>query len=297
MSIRLPNWCIILALLCCTGLALAPALAEARAGLSFGGRPSSLGSRGWRSYENNGAQPLWSQYGSGYRPGYGGGSPFPRHPFLTGFAGGMLGSWLLGYGAGVGVAGGVFRLLLLGLLIWLVVRLVRAMLLRTGPPGGSGISMPRSVGAAAAPSSRLRGRDINVSDADLAAFQQIHGEVQAAWSAADLPPLRRLATPEMCRWFAEELNRNTSRGVRNIISDVKFLRGELTESWDEGDRQFATALLRWRALDYVVELGRRPGAAESVAGGDPRRPLEAEEMWTFVRSGGGPWRLSAIQQV
>ena len=40
------NWRVLLALCCCAFLALAPAIAEARAGASFGGRPSSIGSRG-----------------------------------------------------------------------------------------------------------------------------------------------------------------------------------------------------------------------------------------------------------
>jgi hypothetical protein len=294
MSIRLRSWRIILATVCCAGLALAPAAADARAGVSFGGRPASVGNRGWRSYENNGAQPLWSQ-----PQGSGSGSPLQRHPLLTGLAGGLIGSWFFGHGAGFG--GGLFRLLLLGLAIWFVVRLVRATMARTGPPGGFGVSAPRSVGAAVAPQASLaqhpRGRDINVSDADLGALQEIHARVQEAWSAADPAWLRRLATPEMCRWFAEELSRNASRGVRNVVSDVRFLGGELTESWDEGERQFATALLRWRALDYVVALGRSPGDAESIVGGDPRTPVETEEMWTFVRVRGGPWLLSAIQQV
>jgi hypothetical protein len=58
MSRRLLNWRILLALLFSTTLALAPAVAEARAGSSYGGRSSSMGSRGLRTYENNGAQPL-----------------------------------------------------------------------------------------------------------------------------------------------------------------------------------------------------------------------------------------------
>jgi len=120
--------------------------------------------------------------------------------------------------------------------------------------------------------------------------------VQDAWSAADLARLRPLMTPEMLRWFSEELSRNASRGVQNIVSNVKLLKGELIESWDEGDRQYATALLRWRAVDYVVELSRAPGQAGFVADGDPRAPVEVEEMWTFVRHGGA-WLLSAIQQV
>jgi Tim44-like domain len=293
ISIRLPSWRTILALCCCLGLVLAPALAEARAGSSFGSRPSSIGSRGWRSYENNNAQPLWSQTGPG-AAGFGTGSFFQRHPFLTGLAGGAFGAWLFGHG-GFGFGGGLLRLLLLGLVIWYVVRLVRRLMAPTGPPGT--MPMPRSAGAAAVLAPPDRGRDINLSDADLGAFQAIHAEVQEAWSAADLSRLRRLMTPEMLRWFSEELSRNASRGVRNIVSGIKFLKGELTESWDEGDRQYATTLLRWRALDYVVELGRSPGDADFVAGGDPRMPMEVEEMWTFVRHRGGPWLLSAIQQV
>lgn len=300
MSMRLASWRAILALIFCAGLVLAPALAEARAGLSFGGRPSSMGSRGWRSYENNNnAQPLSSQPG-GYgmsAPGYGTGSFVQRHPFLTGLAGGMIGSWLFGHGFGFGFGGGLLRLLLFGFLIWFVVRLVRRIMSPTGPPGAGAMPMPRSAGAAAVLAPPGRGRDINLSDADLGAFQAIHAEVQAAWSASDLARLRRLVTPEMLNWFAEELRRNASRGVQNIVSGVKFLNGELTESWDEGERQYATVLLRWRALDYVVALGRSPGEADFVAGGDPRAPVECEEMWTFVRRPGGPWLLSAIQQV
>jgi hypothetical protein len=298
MSILPRRWRVTLALLGCICLALAPTLAEARAGNSFGSPPSSYGSRGWRSYGNNNAQPLWSQSGpNGY--GFGAGSFFQQHPFLTGLAGGALGALLFGHGGGFGLGGGLLRLLLLGFLIWFVVRLVRRVMSPTGPPGGGGMPRPvlRSAGAAAVPAPPGRGRDVNFSDVDLSAFQRLHAEVQQAWSDADLARLRRLMTPEMLRWFSEELSRNASRGVRNIVSDVRLLNGELTEGWDEGDRQYATALLRWRALDYVVELGRSPGGADLVAGGDPRRPIEAEEMWTFVRRHGGPWLLSAIQQV
>jgi predicted lipid-binding transport protein (Tim44 family) len=194
--------------------------------------------------------------------------------------------------------GGLFRLLLLGLAIWFVVVLVRRMLSSARPPPGSdALPTPRSAGAAAAPLPAGRGRDVNLPDADLAAFQEIHAEVQEAWSAADLSRLRRLMTPEMLRWFSEELGRNANRGVQNIIANVKFLKGELIESWDEGDRQYATASMRWRAVDYVVERGRAPGHAEFIADGDPRTPIEVEEMWTFVRRSGGAWLLSAIQQV
>jgi predicted lipid-binding transport protein (Tim44 family) len=287
MSIRRPNWRVLLAVFCCVGLLLAPALGEARAGRAYGSHPSSVGSRGGRSYENS-PQPSSSQ------PPAPAGNLFQRHPFLTGLAGGVVGSLLFGHGFG-----GLWRLLLLGLAIWFVVGLVRRLLSSSsaGPPGGAAMPTPRSAGAAAAPLPADRGRDVNLPDADLSAFQAIHARVQEAWSAADLDRLRPLMTPEMLRWFAEELDRNANRGLQNIISNVKFLKGELIESWDEGDRQYATASMRWRAVDYVVERGREPGQAEFIADGDPRTPIEVEELWTFVRRPGGAWLLSAIQQV
>ena len=104
-------------------------------------------------------------------------------------------------------------------------------------------------------------------------------------------------TPEMLSYFSEELTRNTSQGVQNIVSDVQLLKGELTESWEERDLQYATAYMRWRAHDYVIRLGRSAGDPESIVSGSPGVSVEAEEMWTFVRRRGGDWLLSAIQQV
>jgi predicted lipid-binding transport protein (Tim44 family) len=317
MSRRLLNWRIVLALLFCASLACAPAIADARAGSSYGGRSSSMGSRGLRTYENNNAQPLSRSVTplpqTPAQPGlspplpsplYGTGGFFQRHPFLTGLAGGFLGSWLFGHsgyaadGTSTGSAFGMLlEFLVIGLLIYLAMRWFRGRAFSNGWPGGSSFSMPRSAGAAAAPARRDRGRDINLSDADLGSFQAIHAAVQEAWSAGDLGHLRRLMTPEMLSYFSEELTRNASQGVQNIISDVRLVKGELTESWEEGDLQYATPFLRWRALDYNIRLGRSLGDPDYIVSGNPRMPVEAEEVWTFVRRRGGQWLLSAIQQV
>lgn len=310
------NWRVILALLCCAFLALMPALAEARGGGSFGGRPSSMGSRGSRSWENNGAQPLNRSLTpqpslpgrSGYAPGpassASGGSFVQRHPFLTGLAGGAVGSWLFGHGANAQGAGGgmgsavgtLMWIALIGVLVWLAVRLFRRRS-SSGWPGGAAGGVARSAGAAAAPADRDRGRDVNLADSDLQSFQQLHAAIQEAWSAGDLSRLQRLMTPEMLSYFSDELTRNTSRGVRNVVSDVRLVKAELSESWQERDRQYATAFLQWRAIDYVVGLGGPAGERADIVAGDPRAPVEAEEIWTFVRPRGGAWLLSAIQQV
>jgi len=308
------NWRVLLALWCCAWLALAPSLAAARAGGSFGGRPSSFGSRGARSWDNNGAQPTGRTFAPQGQsqpnaapgmavPAYGGGV-VQRHPFLTGLAGGLFGSWLFGHaanaeggGGGVSFLGALMWLAIIGLLIWFAVRMFRARAVSNGWPAAGSATTARSDGAAASPARRFRGRDVNPADADLQAFQRLHAEIQDAWGAADLARLRRLMTPEMLGYFSEELTRNTSQGLRNLVSDVRLVKAELTEAWEEGDRQYATAFLQWRAIDYVLRLGAPPGDRNAIVSGDSRAPAQLEEVWTFVRRRGGDWLLSAIQQV
>jgi predicted lipid-binding transport protein (Tim44 family) len=285
-----------LALLFCLALTAAPSLAEARAGSSWGGAGSSFGSRGARSFEPNQASPLSRSAtpmpGIGAGAGLGGGGFFSRHPFLTGMFGGFLGASLFGGGFFGHAFGGLFTLLIIGGLVWFLFRLLSG-----GFSTAGGGMMPRSVGAAAAPAAnQFRGHDIGVGDADLSAFQGIHAQVQESWSRGDIAHMRGLMTPEMVGYFNEELTRNASQGVQNLVSNVNLLKGEVTEAWEEADLQYATAFMRWSALDYVVRLGQN-GTAEPVVSGNPRVPVEEEEMWTFVRRRGGQWLLSAIQQV
>jgi predicted lipid-binding transport protein (Tim44 family) len=294
MSKRTPQWRLIAAVLFSLTLALTPSLADARAGSSFGGGGSSFGSRGSRSFEGNGASPLGQTTTSpspGYGGYYGGGSFFSRHPFMTGIFGGFLGSMLFGGGFFGHMFGGLISLLVIGFLIMLAFRLLSG-----GGMAMMGGGMPRSLGAAAAPAARYRGRDIYVGDADLNAFQSIHAAVQEAWSRGDLAQMRQLMTPEMLNYFSQELTRNASQGVQNLVSNVSLVKAELTESWEERDLQYATAYMRWTALDYTMRIGAVPSNPGALVAGDARVPTEAEEVWTFVRRRGGHWLLSAIQQ-
>jgi hypothetical protein len=284
-----------LALFLSLGLALAPAMAEARAGRSFGSFGANFGSRGLRYAPSPPMSPSVTPQ-LGY--GYGGGSFFQRHPFLTGLGGGFIGSWLfsrLGWAGpgyyGHSAFGTLFELLLIGGLIWLAFRWIRGRAFYGGGAGWPAAMMPAAAGGA------RYGRDINLDDADLGAFQQLHAAIQEAWSAGDLGRLRQMMTPQMLGYFSDELTKNASQGVQNIVSGVQLEKGELTEAWEEGDLQYATAAMRWRARDYVVRLGSGTGNSGQIVSGDPRAPVEAEEMWTFVRRRGGRWLLSAIQQV
>ena len=305
--------------LLCAAIVLAPALAEARAGGTA--RPggsmgySSQGSMGSRTFNNNGGQPVQrsitpqsnpSSQPFATRPGFA-----QSHPFLTGLAGAFLGSWLGSllfphWGMGYGFGGMIGSLITWLIIIWLISMLFRMFRRRSGPLtspsfGGMGYEPPSpgyggGFGGLGGAAPRAIS-NLTVNETDYAAFEAILKTVQGAWSKGDLATLRHYVTPEMLSYFAEQLAQNTSQGVENHVDNVELINGDVREAWDEGNLQYATALLHWRALDYTTRTGGRPGEAGAIVEGDPERPSEARELWTFARSPGGHWLLSAIQQV
>jgi predicted lipid-binding transport protein (Tim44 family) len=96
----------------------------------------------------------------------------------------------------------------------------------------------------------------------------------------------------MAGYYQEELNENARRGVRGTISDVKLLQGDLSEAWREGPTDYATVAMRYALTEQVVDR-----ATGRPVPGEPNGASEATEVWTFRRDNGGPWKVSAIQQV
>src|SRR5205823_14170081 len=130
-----------------------------------------------------------------------------------------------------------------------------------------------------------------IVQADYDAFERLLGEIQTAYGTEDLGALRTRLTPEMLSYFAEDLAANAGRGVINRVSDVKLLQGDLAEAWREGDAEYATLAMRFSLIDQMVDR-----ASGRIVEGDPSRPTQATELWTFRRAPGGPWMLSAVQQ-
>src|SRR5262249_46235164 len=151
------------------------------------------------------------------------------------------------------------------------------------PYGTSGLGAGLGGGAAA-----QRSDNVGISNTDYDAFERLLGEIQTAYSNEDLTALRTHATPEMVSYFSEDLAENASRGVVNRVSGVKLLQGDLAEAWREGGTEYATVAMRFSLNDTMVD--RATGRV--VEGG----PQEVAESWTFRRTAGGPWMLSAIQQ-
>ncbi len=278
-------------------LAFAPGLADARAG---GG--SSLGSRGSQTWSpppstntapyaspmQRSATPNSSGYGSGY--GYRGGG------FGSGLLGGLLGVGLAGMLLGHGMLGfglfGLFGLLIRILIIVMIVRWVMRMF--AGPRAvyaGGGPAMFTPAGPAPMPPrARAGGPPIAIGPEDYQAFEQELVAIQAAWSTHDMNRLSGLITPEMMGYFGEQLAQQTSRGVRNTVTEVRLLQGDLSEAWAEGGREYATVAMRFQMIDATYDQSGR------VVDGSPTEHVTATELWTFVRVPGGRWILSAIQQ-
>ena len=259
------------------------------------------------------------RYGGFRRPGFGGG-------LLAGLAtGGLLGAmmghgfgggWGAGYGGlGGGMGGGVglglistlFQLGVLALLIWLAVRFFRR---RSAPAAAGGYASAYDPGPSygyaqpepaqgpwgAAPGDYGGGYappepDISISRADEQAFERLLIEVQDAFGREDYGALRERTTPEIMSYLSEELSQNATQGRRNEVTHTRLLRSEVSEAWREGDDDYATVALNYESADVMRD--RQTG---QVLQGDPNVPTVTTELWTFVRRGAGPWKLSAIRE-
>jgi predicted lipid-binding transport protein (Tim44 family) len=251
------------------------------------------------------SRPGYSPSGGFFgRPGFFGGG------FLGSLAAGFIGAGLFGLLFGHGFMGGlggfgsflglIFQLGLIafvGMWIWRWFQR-RDEAAYAGSPyrGGSqsynplGGALGGGLGgsAASAPSTGQRSDDVGIGNADYDAFERLLSEMQKAYSNEDLNALRAHATPEMVSYFSEDLAENASRGLVNRISDVKLLQGDLAEAWREGGTEYATVAMRFSLNDTMVERA----SGRVVENG----PQQAVESWTFRRTAGGPWMLSAIQQ-
>ena len=297
-------------LLTCLQLLL-PELAEARPGL--GGSMGSRGTHTWSAPPSTGSAPYgaapfqrsttpYSNPGSSYgnyggygyrRPMFGGG--LMGGLFGAGLLGMMLGGGFFGFHGGFGFLGLLFQL---AILFWVARWIMRSMF---GTPAfaGMGGGMARGMfpqpglgmgggggGGGMAPSNP----GIAIGENDYKQFTQVLLGVQAAWTARDLNRLGSLATPEMVSYFAEQLAELQSRGVRNQVSDVRLLHGDLSEAWSEGSREYATVSMRHAIIDVTTDMAGR------IVDGSPNEHVTVTEFWTFLRAPGGNWLLSAIQQ-
>lgn len=241
---------------------------------------------------------------------------FQRNPMMAGVLGGLvgagIGSMLFGHSPALAAAsdaapaasflGTLLQLALIGGLAWLAFRMFRRRAQPQAQPSVADADYQRAydaaperalphVGGAVSQPRRVE-KEFELSADDQNAFTQIIAGVQKAWSDGNPVALRQFVTPEVAGWMAEDQARDQSRGVRNVVEDVQLLKGDVTETWRDAELEYATAVITFSSKDYVISL-----ADNRVVEGDAKTPVEATEAWTFVRSPGGKWLLSAIEQV
>ncbi len=238
-----------------------------------------------------------------------------------GLAGGLMGGLLMGglfgmlMGSGFGGGFGFLGLLLQGVLIFFLVRFAMRMFgnrqtaysgagagpsARSNAATGPGFQIPRMGGinlggssATAKPRGPSASADeIGVGQQDLERFERLLQEMQAAYAAEDYASLRRITTPEAMSYLAEELSDNATKGLKNEVRDVHLVQGDVSESWREGNVDYATVAMRYESIDVLRER-----ASGKVVSGDPDNVSESTEIWTFIRRPGTDWQISAIQAV
>ncbi|MGX9963804.1 Tim44 domain-containing protein [Roseomonas sp. F4] len=318
----------ILAAFAVVALALAPALAEARrgGGFSSGSRgtrtyqappPTSTAPGGATQMQRTQAAPPAATAGAAAAGTAAAGTAAARTGMRGGLMGGLLGAGLFGMFLGAGLFGGLggfasilgllLQVALIGGVIWLVMRMIRGRREATagGPPNAYARDMQQGVGprpmtggamgaprgpmpAAAEP--EVATLPLQIGEADYQAFEQNLHAVNDAWTRQDLEALRRLSTPEMTNYFANDLKDLRARGWTNATSGTKLLSGDLSEAWQENGQHYATVAMRYSIVDVTTD------ASGKVVEGHPTEPQVVTELLTYTRFPGEAWRLSAIQQ-
>ena len=283
-------------------------VAEARVG---GGRSSGFrGSRGFapRQAAPNTApsQPRPANPGTFGAPmGSPGGSPFMRG-VMGGVAGGFLGSMLarsMGYGGdnqmqGSGGGVGILEILLLaGLGIFLFRKFMGSRQQYTSLE----TSKTQALATERGNNESDYAQTLERFDAsfDLTRFKEQRMDdflkIQSSWNTRDLNPVQNLLAPEIRETLDSDISELKRVRQINKLENIAVRGSDLTESWHENGKEYATLNFRAQLLDYTIDE-----VSQNVVSGDRSQPVKFEEEWTFVRnciesvSATNPWKLSAI---
>lgn len=286
------------------------------------GGGSSLGSRGSRTYTppaatNTAPKPAAPVERSittpgqaqAARPGQTAAAATAQRPSMFGgmrglLLGGLIGAGLasvFGVGAFASVLGFILQAALIGGLVFLAYNFFRnrrggSPAMAASRPMANPSRQPINVNAYRSSAAGIGGGApaLTISPDDFSSFERLLGEIQLAYGRGDTNALGDRVTPEMLSYFSGDLAANAKKGVRNEISTPVLLQGDLSESWREGQTEYATVAVRFSILDRMVDV-----ASGRIVSGSATVPSESTEVWTFRRPLNGKprdWELSAIQQ-
>lgn len=295
-------------------LFLSATVLEFEAHARAGGGSRSIGSRGTRSYSPP-ASP------SPYRSQQAAPSPPLQQPAGGGFmrsmaggiAGGLLGGMLFrslgfgGMGGGMGGGIGLFEILLLAGIAYLIYRYIKKK--REGNSANyfepelyrGGTVTPISQGSQPMISGT---EDVETGLAHIRQFDPSFDEnryndqvmdyffkIQGAWMNRDLSTVQPLLSDEMRRVFQADIDKLIRDKQINRLENIAVRNVDIVEAWQESGQDYINTLIYANLLDYTTD---ETGA---VLSGSKSDPVKFEEYWTFTRPvGNNPWKLTAIDQ-
>ncbi len=220
---------------------------------------------------------------------------FQRNPMLSTIGAVLAGSWLGhmifgnggfgGHGAENAAGGGGFMMnfLIMVICAFVAVKLFKYFARRQVPhfePAPYNAAVTRSV-------------NTSLPESEKQNFADLLAAVQNAWSEQDSEKLKKLTTPEMAKYFSDSLSQNISQNIANKVENVEVTAVDIAESWQEEGMDYATVILEWSSLDYMVNLN-----GDYIIEGSNENLVITSEAWTFTRySENGKWILSAIAQI
>jgi predicted lipid-binding transport protein (Tim44 family) len=289
--------------------------AEARAGSG-----SSMGSRGSRSYSPPAASrptqqsaPYQATQPSPYQSPQPAGGGFFRS-MAGGIAGGLLGGMLfrgLGFGGGMGGGGGgigLFEILLIGGIIYLIYRFVKKRNDTTGSYQNAETANYQTIEpssyqqptlAYAAPQEDVATGLNHIRQMDYTFDEQrftdgvmdLFFKIQGAWMNRDLSPAATLLTTQMRQNLQSDIDTLLRDHKINRLENIAVRSVQIIEAWQESGQDYITTLVYANLLDYTTD------DAGQVISGSKTDPVKFEEYWTVTRPvGNNPWQLSAIDQ-
>lgn len=229
----------------------------------------------------------------------------PQRKGLFGGMGGLLGGLLAGsligsllFGGGFS-GGGIMDILLIGILIFVGLKLFARARAKSGPApasaGGApmdGMKPPLQRNDTATGWDSLRDRNTYAAqpevtipmpadfDADefLRGAKMAYNRLQAAWDNRDLNDIAQFASPAVMEAVRQQLAEETEPSKTEIL----LVNAQLLNVVNEGGEQRAQVY-------FDVLMRERPEQAT---------PSNMREIWHFVRElDGGTWKLDGIQQV
>lgn len=132
--------------------------------------------------------------------------------------------------------------------------------------------------------------------------------MQDAWDRQDLGPVRDWLSPALRGELEKDLDGLRKQGLRNRLEGTVVHGCEPVDAWEEGPFDSRDEYVAVHFTGWVVDSTVDPSTGRVVAG-DPSRPVELDEFWTFARSlrtsrlGGteapsaaGDWLVTSIER-